>query len=189
MADVRSTHVVTDSQWHHVAAVKNGGGPGNLLIYLDGVAAPPLTVTVSAAPTGAKTIGIKNGQFDTPFAGDLDELRLYNRSLNAAEVLRLAQGRGCAHDGLNWATAFADLQCALAVAGSGDEIWVAKSLEPYRPGTNAQASFGLVSRVGLFGNFQGNELSRAQRPPVHFDLVGVTTLSGDLLDDDFPPFE
>jgi hypothetical protein len=183
-ADIRSNHVVTDAKWHHVAAVKNGTGPGNLLVYLDGVPSTPLTVTISAAPTGTKTIGIKNVLFNTPFAGDLDELRLYNRALSAAEVARLAQGRGCVTDGLNWATAFADLQCALDVAAAGDEIWVAKSVEPYRPGTNEFARFNLVSGVGVFGNFQGTEASRAQRPPVNFELAKVTTLSGDLLDDD-----
>ncbi|HUS14283.1 MAG TPA: LamG domain-containing protein [Chloroflexia bacterium] len=184
VADIRSNHVVTDANWHHVAAVKNGSGPGNLLVYLDGVASTPLTVTISAAPTGTKTIGIKNVLFNAPFAGDLDELRLYNRALSAAEVARLAQGRGCVSDGLSWATAFADLQCALDAAASGDEIWVAKSFEPYRPGTSEFARFNLVSGVGVFGNFQGTELNRAQRPPVNFEQVFVTRLSGDLLDDD-----
>jgi hypothetical protein len=184
LADVRSNHVVTDANWHHVAAVKNGSGPGNLLIYLDGVASIPLTVTVSAAPTGTKTIGIKNVLFNTPFAGDLDDLRLYNRALSAAEVARLAQGRGCVTDGQSWANAFADLQCALDVAAGGDEIWVAKSFEPYRPGTSEFARFNLVSGVGVFGNFQGTETNRAQRPPVNFEQFFVTRLSGDLLDDD-----
>ena len=93
------------------------------------MASIPLTVTISAAPTGTKTIGIKNVLFNTPFAGDLDELRLYNQALSAAEGLgRLALGRGCVSDGLSWAAAFADLQCALDVAAGGDEIWVAKSI-------------------------------------------------------------
>ena len=185
MTEVYSTASITDTNWHHLAVVVNGSGTNNLTFYVDGAARGVATAANILTPTGSKRIGaLSDGGLFAQFAGDLDDLRLYHRALSAAEVARLALGRGCVTDGLSWAAAFADLQCALGVAASGDEIWVAKSLKPYRPGTNENARFNLVSGVGLFGNFQGNETSRSQRPPVNFELVGVTTLSGDLLDDD-----
>jgi predicted outer membrane repeat protein len=182
--DVSSPFTVTDHNWHHVAAVVNGTGPGNLEIYLDGVASPPLTTIVSNAPTGPKQIGNKNGSFDTPFAGDIDDLRLYDQALSAAQVQGLASGSGCVTSGNAWSAPLTDLQCALAAAQPGDEIWVAKSLSAYRPGTNRGASFYLAGQVAVFGGFLGNEVSRDQRPPINFDSVLQTTLSGDLFGDD-----
>jgi hypothetical protein len=180
-----STAAITDANWHHLAVVISGTSANNLTFYVDGAASGTATAGSLLTPTGSKLIGaLQDGSVSAQFAGDLDDLRLYNRALSAAEVGRLAQGRGCASDGQSWATAFADLQCALGVATAGDEIWVAKSLTPYRPGTSVFARFNLPSGVGVFGNFAGNETSRAQRQPVNFELDDVTTFSGDLLDND-----
>ncbi|MEP7355812.1 MAG: LamG domain-containing protein, partial [Anaerolineales bacterium] len=183
--ELYSNHTITDTDWHHLAVVVDGTGAGNLTFYVDGAASGTVTASGILTPTGSKLIGaLSDGGLFAQFGGDLDELRLYDRSLSAAEVARLAQGRGCVTDGQTWGTAFADLQCALEVAAAGDDVWVAKSIEPYRPGTSPFARFNLVSGVGVFGNFQGTETSRGQRPPVNFELVKVSTLSGDLLDDD-----
>ena len=182
--DSSSAFTVTDANWHHVAAVINGVGPGNLSIYLDGTPAPPLTTTITQVPTGTKFIGNKAVSFNTPFGGDIDEVRLYKRALSANEVLRLAVGRGCVTDGTSWATALTDLQCAIDLAGGLDQIWVAKSPIPYRPGTNRKATFRLLNPVGLFGGFAGNETALGQRPPIDFDQPVQTTLSGDLFAND-----
>ncbi len=184
LVDYSSPFTVTDGNWHHVAAVVNGAGPGNLSIYLDGVAALPITATVTNTPSGTKLIGNKTIDFDTPFSGDIDDLRLYNRALTASQVQLLASGSGCVTAGDTWVSPFTDLQCALAVAGPGDEIWVAKTLTPYRPGTNRGASFNLSSQAALFGGFQGSEQARIQRPPIDFDFAVQTRLSGDLFGDD-----
>src|SRR5262249_38528094 len=78
-----------------------------------------------------------------------------------------------------------DLQCALAAAAAGDEIWVARSLTNYRPGANRAATFPLVSGVGGFGGFVGNETALGQRPPLNFELNAQATLDGDLFAHDF----
>ncbi len=85
--------------------------------------------------------------------------------------------------GATWSAAFRDLQSALAVAGSGDEIWVARGT--YRPAVSPAnngraASFALRTGVGIYGGFVGTETTRQQRDWI----VNPTILSGDLLGDD-----
>lgn len=74
-------------------------------------------------------------------------------------------------DGLTWATAFPRLEQALALAGAGDEIWVATGT--YGPA--AELGFVLPSGVQLYGGFAGRETERDQRRP----LENVTILQGD----------
>jgi len=184
-AEVYSTRGITDTNWHHLAVVKNGIGPSNMTFYVDGAASGVVTATGVLTPSGPKRIGSlldpgTCGQCAF-FNGQIDELRLYNRALSAAEVGRLAAGRGCVFDGGGWPTAFQDLQCALAAAHPGDQIWIANGT--YRPGSSRFASFGLPSGVSLFGGFLGTETSPAQRPA--FNPLSVpTALSGDLAGDD-----
>lgn len=86
-------------------------------------------------------------------------------------------------DGQSWATAYDDLQDALAFARSGGlalEIWVAEGT--YLPGLDAGSPFELVPNVDLYGGFAGGEASLAER-----DLdAHPTVLSGDLDQDGTP---
>ncbi|MFZ1753801.1 MAG: hypothetical protein WBO46_07795 [Caldilineaceae bacterium] len=79
--------------------------------------------------------------------------------------------------GTSWANAFPKLQDALAVAQSGDEIWVAAGV--YTP-ENAQSSFTLVDGVAIYGGFAGNEIARSARNW----KTNLTVLSGDVDGDD-----
>lgn len=89
-----------------------------------------------------------------------------------------------ADDGTSWADAFqgpTGVQDALAVATSGDEIWVADGT--YLPtDTGARnVSFALANGVTLYGSFAGGEASPAERPPFG---TSESVLSGDLAGDD-----
>jgi hypothetical protein len=88
-----------------------------------------------------------------------------------------------ANDGSSWSDAFqgsGGLQSALAIAASGDQIWVAQGT--YLPTSNGDrsVSFQLKTDVAIYGGFAGGETSLAQRDPV----AHVTSLSGDLNGDD-----
>ena len=80
-------------------------------------------------------------------------------------------------DGRSWATAFADLQEALAVAYRGAaEVWVAAGTYRTTQGSDRRASFRLLAGLALYGGFAGGEDCREQRDPA----ANPTVLSGDL---------
>ncbi|MHC4065907.1 MAG: choice-of-anchor Q domain-containing protein [Planctomycetota bacterium] len=93
------------------------------------------------------------------------------------------------NDGLNWSTAFNDLQSALAFAGGAqgvvEEIWVTGgTYTPAAPGGDRSLSFTLPHGASVYGGFAGWETERQQRD----SRINVTTLSGDLNGDDGPGF-
>lgn len=64
--------------------------------------------------------------------------------------------------GSSWQTAYIDLQEALSVAETGDQIWVAKGT--YFPSkTDASCSFQMKDNVALYGGFIGDETELTQR--------------------------
>ncbi|MGI9244505.1 MAG: right-handed parallel beta-helix repeat-containing protein [Verrucomicrobiales bacterium] len=87
--------------------------------------------------------------------------------------------------GTTWEDAFPTLQQALALAGPGDEIWVASGTYfPDEDGStdsgNRNAAFQMAPGVAVYGGFAGGELSREERDPEG----NPTILSGDLGQDD-----
>ncbi|MFP4277607.1 MAG: InlB B-repeat-containing protein, partial [Wenzhouxiangella sp.] len=84
-----------------------------------------------------------------------------------------------ANNGSSWADAYTDLQDALAVAVSGDEIWVAEGLYRPTPGTDATISFVLKDGVGVYGGFASGETQRDERDWV----ANPTILDGDIDED------
>ncbi|MBC8309960.1 MAG: VCBS repeat-containing protein [Phycisphaerales bacterium] len=87
-------------------------------------------------------------------------------------------------DGSDWVSAFTDLQDALDVAVSGDQIWIAEGT--YIPsdldGSSdaREASFRIIAGVEIYGGFQGNEADIDLRRPSLYRVF----LSGDLAGDD-----
>jgi hypothetical protein len=82
----------TRGVWHHVAAVRNNG---TISIYIDGVFKLSATEG-NTAPTyplnmiaGAMAYSGYNPPRYNPFGGKLDEIRIYNRALSAAEIAEL----------------------------------------------------------------------------------------------------
>jgi|CXWL01.1.fsa_nt_gi hypothetical protein len=82
----------TLNQWHHVAAVRNNG---TISVYIDGVfrlsaaegtMAPSYPLNMIA---GAFAYGAFSPPRYNPFNGKLDEVRIYNRALSAAEIAEL----------------------------------------------------------------------------------------------------
>ncbi len=87
------------------------------------------------------------------------------------------------NNGGSWPNAFSDLQDALAIAQSGDEIWVAAGIYTPDRGTGDRLmSFDIGCGVAMYGGFGGWEECRDERDwHLH-----ETILSGDLNGDDGP---
>ncbi|MHB1415031.1 MAG: choice-of-anchor Q domain-containing protein, partial [Chloroflexota bacterium] len=92
-------------------------------------------------------------------------------------------------NGQTWATAYTDLQTALATANPSSgvvEIWVAASTSPYTPtlrtdpGDARTATFTLRNNVPIYGGFLGNEPGTAAARNARDWAANVTILSGDL---------
>lgn len=83
----------TIGTWHHVAAVRNNG---TISLYIDGVfrlsategtTAPTYPINMIA---GAMAYGSFSPPRYNPFGGKIDEIRVFNRALSAAEIAGLA---------------------------------------------------------------------------------------------------
>ncbi|MCP4966748.1 MAG: hypothetical protein GY926_16165, partial [bacterium] len=92
-------------------------------------------------------------------------------------VLRVdAASTSLSPDGSSWTAAFPELFDALAVANSGDEIWVASGTYYPTAGVDRSVSLTLVSGVSVYGGFDATETERSARD----HATNVTILSGDI---------
>jgi hypothetical protein len=81
--DARSAAALPVNAWTHLATTYDGA---NLRLYVNGTVVRTLAVTGSmAVSTGPLKLG-GNGVWGEWFAGLLDDVRVYNRALTAAEV-------------------------------------------------------------------------------------------------------
>ncbi len=83
---VASNAVVNDGEWHHGVAVRDGV---TLSAYVDGVfdnsaSGVDILDLVNAAP-----LRIGDSVCNNDYLGEIDEVRIYNRTLSSAEVKRL----------------------------------------------------------------------------------------------------
>ncbi len=141
--------------------------------------------TLAAGQTGVITItGIANEPRFLNTAVITATSRDSNPANNSATVqthipglLFVAQNApGPIRNGRSWTTAYTDLQDALSVAGSGEEIWVAEGVYKPTDTLTRTATFALADGVSLHGGFAGNEVYRSQRDwGAH-----PTILSGDI---------
>jgi hypothetical protein len=84
----RSTGVnLADNKWHLVTLTFNSGVANGTVLYIDGVARLATQMTIASQTTPVQ-IGWANagGQY---FAGNIDDVRIYNRVLSATEVKQL----------------------------------------------------------------------------------------------------
>ncbi|NQY08311.1 MAG: hypothetical protein HRT71_02200 [Flavobacteriales bacterium] len=93
-------------------------------------------------------------------------------------VIFVDESAAGANDGTTWQNAFTDLQSAVALGSSINEIWIAAGT--YTPGSVRTSTFSLLTGTTLFGGFNGTETNADQRNP----MVNTTFLSGDLLRND-----
>ncbi len=94
-----------------------------------------------------------------------------------ASTLFVNDDAGNGGDGSSWASAYTDLQDALANAVEGTEIWVAAGTYKPTPGTDRDSAFVMKENVNIYGGFDGtSDDELADRDPE----ANITILSGDI---------
>lgn len=94
----------------------------------------------------------------------------------AGSIIRVKWNASGANNGASWADAYTDLQVAIGVAISGDQIWVAKGTYLPTSSTDRAISFNLKNGVAIYGGFAGNETLLGKRNPT----LNLTILNGDI---------
>jgi chitodextrinase len=85
-----------DTNWQHVAVTYNGSSSASgVSVYVNGTPVTPTilgdALTATMVTAGPFELGARNGAL-TPLEGTLDDVRIYNRALSAAEVNQLYTG-------------------------------------------------------------------------------------------------
>ena len=95
---------------------------------------------------------------------------------NTVVFVNIANAAALTQNGISWATAFGNLQMALAATPANAEIWVAQGT--YTPTINLDRTiaFNIPSGAMLFGGFVGTETIQSQR---NF-MTNSTILSGEI---------
>jgi fibronectin type 3 domain-containing protein len=120
--------------WQHVAATWDGSTSGaNIHLYINGVLADSSTIAngLGAAQTDAGTpfaIGNRPSDLARGFNGTLDDVRVYNRILSAAEIQALADATAPSAPGGLTATAASSSQINLSWTAATDNIGVTNYL-------------------------------------------------------------
>jgi hypothetical protein len=91
-----SSTFVADGLWHHLVVTVDRDSSTGVRFYVDGVLAGtgnPLAVSGSLSNSFPLFIGGRaDSTFGSPYVGDIDEVLIYNRSLDATEVSALYGG-------------------------------------------------------------------------------------------------
>ena len=86
------TITVAPNQWHHVCGVFTSGV--SIKVYVDGFDSGTTATSDTALRTGGSSlIGWTGAGVDSKFSGTIDDVRIYNRALTAAEVNQLYNSR------------------------------------------------------------------------------------------------
>jgi hypothetical protein len=88
-----ANQIILNTGWHHFAVVLDSGT--TLTLYVDGVAASTVAgSTISYSGLGANTRIASHGNGGSTYdlTGRIDDVRVFNRALKAAEVYQLYRG-------------------------------------------------------------------------------------------------
>lgn len=202
---------IADGQWHHVVltmqvsfnATLNGKQPKVFYrLYVDNVLVQTTDPIVGTIEYGTNeyriidatpvSIGSSQDMSADNYTDQIDDVRLYAKTLSAAEIETIYDQRTAplkiyvnssatgTNDGTSWTDAYTELVTATDSATAvGDQIWVAAGT--YKPDvSNRTKAFVVNEGVSLYGGFSGTESTLDSRDWI----TNQTILSGDLSGND-----
>ena len=91
---IGSAGLLSTNTWHHLAVVLPAGATYTGTLYINGISAgtnPAMTLHPSSLVGAGTPYGYvgKSGFGDPYFSGRIDDFRVYNRALSAAEIATL----------------------------------------------------------------------------------------------------
>jgi hypothetical protein len=178
-------------EWSHVAVTRVGN---TATLYVNGAAVATTSITIAPAAIAQTACLLGKSQFsaDPLFSGALDDFRIYNRGLNAAEVAALAVPPAATTvplDYAGWTTgiAFTGGQSAADLDADGDGLangWEyllgTNALAP-SPGALPAAQFRTAGQLGLAGTKTYLTIQarvRRERPGVTLTPLAAATVEG-----------
>ena len=178
-------------EWSHVA-VTLIGNTGTLYVNGAAVAATSITIDPSAIAQTANYLGDSQFATDPLFTGSLDDFRIYNRGLSAAEIAALAippAATTVALDYTGWTTAYAFANGQNSATADPDNDGIANAFEfllglnPLSANLNAlpASQIRTAAQLGLAG--EKTYLScqirvRKQRPNITLTPESTATVTG-----------
>ena len=128
----------------------------------------------SITPTKQLVIGKSPSGSYLDYQNSIDQIRYYERTLNASEVdvlynedkpkikLYVNAAATGANNGTTWADAYTSLDAAIAAFTTVNEIWVAAGT--YKPTGSARTStFNMKNAIKLYGGFNGTETELSKK--------------------------
>jgi len=169
---------VSDNQWHQLALSFSGaGGTGSMTVYLDGVSAGSQNLEWPLSTEGTRELVIganvlsRNDEF---FIGGIDDVRIYDRALDAAEIAQIYQQEIPPR-------ALISLEGSLAFGNVLEGTSANRTLSITNTGTAALVVSGISYPDGFSGNWSGTVAPGAsQNVTVTFAPAAAQSYGGSL---------
>jgi subtilisin-like proprotein convertase family protein len=149
----KTTSLVPLNAWTHIAATYNSAS-GQFKIYINGLSDTSATVAGAAPTTNTDSLFIGISGNSTPFNGQIDEVRLWNRELSATEVTQYMRTTLGTSSGI-----YSGLVMSIAFQGENTSADLFKDMS----GNNNNANERNVLTTSPFNNLAGGTFFR----PLH----------------------
>jgi hypothetical protein len=154
-----TTKVVTDSIWRHVAWVISPSGVNR--VYIDGVLDTTVSSTFPSLTLISNFIG-KSNQGDNLYGGKIDDFRVYNVALSAADVTELYKYTGASRtltyypQSPTWTPFYNNLIANYRLEDAPGSTTVAEQINAYNGTVNGTITFGSPGKIGTSALFNGS---------------------------------
>lgn len=175
-SEIEAKTVINDGQWHHVVGIRNDS-INVLQIFVDGIEEGKLSTFFTGDFSGASPINIGFYADGFYFIGSLDEIAIYNKKLEPAQV-SAHYNNGLQHK--DYCDQFTDIETGISLADN--YVLTQNYPNPFNPSTIIKyslpkASFVTLKIYDLLGNEIADLIDEEKPPGVHKIKLNADNLS------------